>query len=213
MAQCTAKAKSTGSRCKNAPVPGRTTCRFHGGLTPRGPASPHWKHGRYSKVMPTGLLALNQELLADRELLDLTDEIGVARTRLASLLGRVGSNEARRHWDNLDKYVTQLITAIRKQDPEAINDAIALLQSAVRSSKSDYAAWGEIMETSERVRRLVDSESRRRKDMQSMIYAEAATNLMVFLGLLGREFVPKNRLHEYTERLMEYMHKYTATDT
>lgn len=31
--RCTARSKQTGERCKNTAVPGRTVCRFHGGLS------------------------------------------------------------------------------------------------------------------------------------------------------------------------------------
>lgn len=37
--RCTARSKQTGERCKNTAVPGKTVCRFHGGLSsgpPRG---------------------------------------------------------------------------------------------------------------------------------------------------------------------------------
>ena len=34
-ARCTAKAKSTGDRCKQPPIPGGTVCRTHGGSAPR----------------------------------------------------------------------------------------------------------------------------------------------------------------------------------
>ncbi len=33
--QCTAKAKSTGGRCKNPPIMGGTVCRIHGGSAPQ----------------------------------------------------------------------------------------------------------------------------------------------------------------------------------
>jgi len=45
MAQCTAKSKRSGKRCKRWASPGRTKCRMHGGRTPRGKDSPHFKHG------------------------------------------------------------------------------------------------------------------------------------------------------------------------
>jgi len=32
---CTAKAKSTQTRCKNPPIPGGTVCRIHGGSAPQ----------------------------------------------------------------------------------------------------------------------------------------------------------------------------------
>lgn len=46
--QCTAH-RHDGSRCTNAPVEGMNVCASHGGNVPRGPQSPHYKHGRYSR--------------------------------------------------------------------------------------------------------------------------------------------------------------------
>ncbi len=50
--QCTATSKRTGERCRKSAMLGRTVCLAHGGRTPRGVASPHFKHGRHSKQLP-----------------------------------------------------------------------------------------------------------------------------------------------------------------
>jgi len=47
---CGAKTKS-GSACRRPPVAGRTRCRLHGGATPYGIASPHFRHGLRSKYV------------------------------------------------------------------------------------------------------------------------------------------------------------------
>ena len=49
--QCTATSKRTGQRCCKSAMIDRTVCRIHGGKTPRGVASPHFRHGRYSKLL------------------------------------------------------------------------------------------------------------------------------------------------------------------
>jgi hypothetical protein len=46
---CGAKNRQ-GAPCRRPPAVGRTRCRLHGGSTPRGWQSPHWKHGRYSSA-------------------------------------------------------------------------------------------------------------------------------------------------------------------
>jgi hypothetical protein len=38
-----------GTPCQRWTAPGRSRCRLHGGATPRGDVSPHFKHGWYSK--------------------------------------------------------------------------------------------------------------------------------------------------------------------
>jgi hypothetical protein len=51
---CGARTRS-GTACTQPPAPGSTRCRYHGGHSCRGAASGTWKHGRYSKYLPTGL--------------------------------------------------------------------------------------------------------------------------------------------------------------
>lgn len=49
--QCTATSKRTGQRCHKPAMIDRTVCQIHGGKTPRGVASPHFHHGRYSILL------------------------------------------------------------------------------------------------------------------------------------------------------------------
>jgi hypothetical protein len=46
---CGAKNRQ-GEPCRRPPAAARTRCRLHGGATPRGWESPHWKHGQYSNA-------------------------------------------------------------------------------------------------------------------------------------------------------------------
>jgi hypothetical protein len=51
--RCNAKLRGprAGRLCPNYPVTGRARCRLHGGATPRGAASVHYKHGRDSRAV------------------------------------------------------------------------------------------------------------------------------------------------------------------
>jgi len=46
----TCGAKTPDGPCENIPVDGRARCRLHGGATPRGADSPHYRHGRWAKA-------------------------------------------------------------------------------------------------------------------------------------------------------------------
>jgi hypothetical protein len=73
----------TGVACRLASMPnGR--CRMHGGATPRGAASPHFKHGRYSTAFG-GLAARVTTALDDPDRLTLRHEIALVDARLAEL--------------------------------------------------------------------------------------------------------------------------------
>ena len=52
MAQCTAKSKRSGERCKNPACKGRKTCRMHGGTNPGAPKGSKnaLKHGAYETI-------------------------------------------------------------------------------------------------------------------------------------------------------------------
>jgi hypothetical protein len=48
MTICAARSKQTGARCRQPVVPGRRVCHYHGGRTPRGPASANFVTGEHS---------------------------------------------------------------------------------------------------------------------------------------------------------------------
>ena len=56
--QCTATAKSTGQRCKRRPPPGKTVCKWHGGLS-TGPKTPRGKRRSSANGITHGLYAKN----------------------------------------------------------------------------------------------------------------------------------------------------------
>lgn len=55
---CGAKLKGNRGECHAYPVKGSKRCKVHGGLSPRGTASPNYKTGKYSKHMQAMLRAL-----------------------------------------------------------------------------------------------------------------------------------------------------------
>src|SRR4051812_32142589 len=94
--ECGARMRG-GTPCHLAPMPnGR--CRMHGGATPRGPALPQFKHGRYSRSLPTRLAAQYEAAQSDPVLMELRDEIALNDARLADLLGRVDTGESGSLW-------------------------------------------------------------------------------------------------------------------
>lgn len=91
------RAERAGRVCSNwAMSNGR--CRMHGGSTPSGIASPHFRHGRYSKVLAGGMLTAFQESLADPDLLELQREIALVDARVSKLLSSRPTGQA---WDEI----------------------------------------------------------------------------------------------------------------
>jgi hypothetical protein len=94
MAQCKAKSKRTGERCKHGAVGGREVCKWHGGKTPIGVASPHFRTGRYSRHLPANLAGRLVEALNDPDLLGLQDDIALIDVRICDLLHTLDESAA-----------------------------------------------------------------------------------------------------------------------
>ena len=90
--RCGAKRRN-GQPCKAAAMPnGR--CRCHGGLTPCGIASPHFKHGRrsrYLKDIPPALKAGYKASLRDPELHNMDEENALLTARIGELIRALGT--------------------------------------------------------------------------------------------------------------------------
>ena len=48
--RCSATSKQTGRRCRQIAVFGKSVCHWHGGKTPSGPASVHFRYGGRTKA-------------------------------------------------------------------------------------------------------------------------------------------------------------------
>jgi ribosomal protein S15P/S13E len=165
-------------------------CRFHGGRSLSGPAAPQFKHGRYSKYLPTRLLSKYKEAMADPDVLSLRSEIAVVDSRLQEVLERVYSGESGYMWKQLGEVVQQLLSS--RNDPEAMSGHINNLIAIVRRGNSDTAAWNEARNVIDQRRRLVEAERRRMVEAQQMLSTEQTLVLLTYLTSIIRESVQKH---------------------
>jgi hypothetical protein len=87
--KCGANTKA-GGKCKNpagfkTSHPGEGRCHLHGGGTPRGADSPHFKHGIYSDYLPE---SWRQKAETMQGTLDLLPELQLTRAILAEFMER-----------------------------------------------------------------------------------------------------------------------------
>lgn len=183
--QCQAKAKSTGEQCGRRAVAGKRVCTVHGGLTPSGPASPHWKDGGRSKYLPKRLLDDYQASLDNPDKLLLDEDIALIESRLSDVLRRVDSGESGRIWTELREARRELEAARRIPDKDlrsaAIASAVNVMCELIDRGSHDSAAWAEVTGLIERRRKLVESERKRLVEAQQLVHVEQAAAL---LGLM-----------------------------
>ena len=177
--KCQAKAKSTQKKCNRWAMKGKKVCYVHGGPTPGGIASPHFKTGRYSKQLPERLAERYQEALRDPELLALDEEISLTDSRIGDLLVRVDTGEAGSVWKQAQIAFVNFRSANTSGDQDKMRAALFDLENILTAGIDDYMAWDEIGRMLEQRRKLVESERKRLMDMEMMITAERT---MILIG-------------------------------
>ncbi len=164
-------------------------CQVHGGATPRGIASPHYKDGRYSKVLPLRLSPRYEASRQDAALLEMHEEIALVDARLADLLARVDTGESGALWRNLMAAREELLARRKASDTLGQMAALNLIMELISQGHADYRAWGEVAAVLEQRRKLVESERKRLVETQQMITTEQAMVLIQALLASVKEHV------------------------
>ena len=118
MKKCGAKTRSGGKCQRPALKNGR--CKLHGGKTPRGAESPHFKDGRYSLYFQKDLAEKFHVNTQEKDPLNLVPELNVMRTLLSRLIEEVSRAKKIRNnqlgalamlSDNIRKTVATIVRA------------------------------------------------------------------------------------------------------
>jgi hypothetical protein len=205
--QCHAKSKRSQKQCRRKAMRGMDVCYMHGGKTPRGPALPQFKSGRYSRFVPSRLLARYRDAEHDPELTSLRDELALVDARLADLLGRVDTGESSARWWALMKAHRAFKRAKASGDVPRMQEALADIEMHLDAGGQDYDAWHDVCELIEKRRKLCDSETRRLVTLQQMISAEQALLLVgVIVDIIGRHITDRQVLAQITTDLQRLGH-------
>lgn len=168
--RCGAKTR-TGAPCQaHAMENGR--CRMHGGGTPRGIANPNTKHGKFSKDLPTRMLADYEAELTDGELLNLSDAIALIRSRQKEIIRSLSTGGASAIWGELSETYGELMEAQRAKDKDQVSRSLKHIGELIRDGGADAKTWRELADLMEQERKLIDTEQKRRVAMQTMVTAE-----------------------------------------
>jgi hypothetical protein len=146
---------------------------MHGGsLNNLGENNGNFRHGRYSKHLPTRIQADYEAAKRDTGLLSLRNEAALMDARIADLLTRVDSGESGALWQATKAAFDDLVKANRKGDTAAASVALRDLNDCINRGVADYAAWNEVGRAVENKRRLSESENKRLVQAQQTITVE-----------------------------------------
>ncbi len=189
-----------GGKCQQ-PQMANGRCRLHGGKALSGVASPTFKTGRYSKYLPAHLLSDFESAKRDPELVECRHELALVDARFGQLSQRLQSKKDADLWALLSSTFSTLATSfdslsssVEIEDEEGerhlseTTRALESCRSLIKEVRESESTWREIYGLLEQRRKLVETESKRLKDMQQMITAEQAGVLIAAIA----EVVKKN---------------------
>jgi hypothetical protein len=180
MAQCERIIASSGERCRGLAVTGRPYCYHHddtGDRTMRGINHPSFKHGKYSKDLPSRMLARYEQSIADPDLAAMTHEIGVLDSRIGELLNRIDKGEAGALWNELANMAAEGTAAVNSDSAEGMILAAGIMMKMagmIKRGASEWKAWDSVVTLMEERRKIVDTETKRKeRERRSMDYKQA----------------------------------------
>ncbi len=191
--QCKAKAKSSGEQCRRRAVTGREVCSTHGGRTPRGIASPHFKTGRYSKDLPTNLRGMYDDAYNDPELTSLRADLALYAVHAGERIKRLSTGENANLWHSLQSQWNAYTSDKSNEQQQAY--ALQRIGELIESGAEVERAWMDLYVTLEQRRKTAESEHKREVALKTMVSAE---ELAVFMARFTTEVVrivsdPKER--------------------
>lgn len=187
--RCKAWSPHAGRQCGNLAMTDRAVCRMHGGKTPRGKDSPHYKHGGRSKdILESKIGEKFSAMLADEQLLSLRDNVAVGYVRVSELVAELDKGGVP-DLPRLQALHRQMLAAIRGEDSVALSAAIGEFGAHVNSAAARDRAWKEIFRTQEQIRRQTMTEKRIMTDAEHMVPVDVVLKLAQVIALEIRQVI------------------------
>ncbi len=202
--RCSAKAKGTGKRCKRGAMT-NGKCYMHGGPTPKGIASPHWKDGRYSKYMSPALRDASEHFLQDPDILSLTSNLALCDARIADALTKLDEGGGLEALGKLGKLRDEYRVALAAKNEEVQIGRLRDILDVIDAAKGTESLLRELDRLTEQRRRLVDTEVKRQTgDLTSITIERAFGFVDVILDIVARKVMDRSILAEIVEEVVTF---------
>lgn len=179
--QCTAMSKRTGERCKGPAIADSPTqkCRMHGGYSSViGRANSQFKHGRYSKYLPAQLDDLYNEALTNEDLLNMSDHIALLEAKIQETLSESSDGDPAPLWSEVGDLFATVESEFAKGDADKTRKAINTMRRALDAGQRWDATWGKVTTLMEQLRKMTDTEVKRKKELNQFVPVERVILLM-----------------------------------
>ncbi len=182
--QCTAMSKRSGVRCKGPAVAGSSTqkCRMHGAHPVIGADVHGFKDGRYSKHLPSNLDKLYREALSNPDLIEMSDHIALLEARMQEVLAVTAAGSPAPTWSEVEAafgvFETELLSGNMEKAIPAMEAIHKMFEDGIKWDR----AWKTVTDTMEQLRKMTDTEVKRKKELNQMVPIERVVILMAAVG-------------------------------
>ena len=190
VARCCAWNGNEGRQCNAPAVRQKQVCQTHGGMTPGGIASPHFKTGKYSKYIPEGMHEVYERGIQDSGLIELREELALVDGRISQLLQTLQSGGGNVAWRSLSYQWQLLDKAMTRGDAEAAARHRTELNRLIDEGGQAFKTWEEIYSALDLRRKLAEAERRRIMDAEQFVTArEAMALITAVMGVIKENVV------------------------
>jgi len=202
-AECGARTRN-GGKCRRPPLAGRTRCRLHGGATPSGIASPHFKNGarsRYLKHLPREMVRGYKAALADPDLTALDAELALLTARIGQLLERLSQAPAP-PWGKAVEALNDVLTAEAADKDDKLAELARIVRTGADAARSQEATGDALRELIAERTRTAAAEWKRKHDLNAFLPKAQAVALMFMVRqAVVEEVKDRKTLQRINDRL------------
>ncbi|MBL8179983.1 MAG: hypothetical protein JNL64_00045 [Blastocatellia bacterium] len=203
---CGAKLRKKDAYCRNKAILVNGRCRNHGGLTPKGIASPHYKHGRYSRHLPTHVRDRYYESLNDPELTALRDDLALIDIHISEVLMEMHSPAADVDTKLFRDKIELCRLELLESDPanKLVRDVVDVLDevdAVIGRGARNAGDLSRLLSLLEQRRKTAESENRRVFRSNNAFTVEQAIAFVRLLGYSVKRHVtdPRQRSAVYED--------------
>lgn len=184
--QCTAKSKRSGVQCRGIAMVDSPNqrCRMHGGHAEHaiGIANVSFKDGRHSKYLPARLNELYTEALNNPDLIEMADHIALLEAHMQDVLAQSASGDPVPQWNEMVELFNEVETAALSGDQNQLVNTLERMHNLLEAGQKWDRTWATVTYTMEQLRKMTDTEVKRKKELNQMVPIERVVILMAAVG-------------------------------
>lgn len=203
--RCRARSKQNeGRRCKNRRAEGKQVCWIHGGSTPAGAKSVHFRHGargRLVRAIPAKYREQFERSLRSPELYSQRPQLALLDARLVELLERMDGGDSFASWQEL-----RMLAGEVRAGGERLKAALPRMLGVIQRGASEAQRWTDVFGVLEQQRRTAESERRRIDSEREYVTLEDFLTFVALVTTAVRENVSSPAEREaISSRIIHYL--------